>query len=262
MWARWASRPGAGPRRPAASPAPPCRRPLYARSGSARTGSRAPRRARTAARPGTAPRSAGTTPARPSRCGCATAAGPPAPTGCGWRWPAATPCRPQPAPAEWPCGSPTRLRLTPGLTLPQPVDEDVPNRSPLVTVDAARQHVDLLRIEHVDPGRSVGVLVVDLGPQPGGLGWVGGLVRLGLVDLRLDVLLAERGDVRAGVAVRVDGAAAEQHVQEVRGGRVVLEPLRVGHVPLGGVGRVLDERVLDAGRQQLDRGLVADRVDR
>ena len=53
-------------------------------------------------------------------------------------------------------------------------------------------------------------------------------MRLGLVDLRLDGLVAERGDVRAGVAVRVDGAAAEQHVQEVRRRRVVLVPGRPG----------------------------------
>src|SRR5689334_25405087 len=102
------------------------------------------------------------------------------------------------------------------LREPEPVDEDVPLRVPQVTVNVAGQEVDLLRVVHVDPGRRVGLGVVDLRPERGRPGRVGGRHRLGLVDLGLDGLVAECGDVRAGVAVRVDGPAAEQHVQEVR----------------------------------------------
>ena len=127
-------------------------------------------------------------------------------------------------------------------------------------MDVLGQEVDLLRVVHVHPGRLGGVHVIDLCPQRRGPARVGRPHRLGLVDLRLDGLVAELGDVRAGVTVLVNAPAAEQHVQEVRRGRVVLVPGRPADVPLARVRGVLHERVLDAGRQQLSRGLVADRV--
>src|SRR6185437_12097642 len=146
------------------------------------------------------------------------------------------------------------------LLQPQAVNQDVPLRIPLVAVDVLGQEVDLLRVVHVDPGSLRGVRVVDLRPDRGRPGRVAGLHGLGLGDLAVDQLVAERGDVRAGVAVGMDGPAAQQHVQEVRRGRIVLVPGGQADVPLTGVRRVLDERVLDARRQQLRAGLVADRV--
>src|SRR5580692_6352652 len=131
------------------------------------------------------------------------------------------------ATAAMPC-SPRGPGRRPGprglLREPQLVDQDVPLRVPLVPIHVLGQEVDLLRVVQVDPGRLLGVLVVHLRPQGGCLRRVGGLDGLSLVDLRLDGRVAERGDVRAGVAVLVDGAAAEQDVEEVRRGRVVLVP--------------------------------------
>src|SRR6266508_2497791 len=69
-------------------------------------------------------------------------------------------------------------------------------------------------------------------------------------------LVAELGDVRARVAVRVERAAPEQDVQEVRGRRIVLIPARVRELRL--VARVLHIRVLDVRREGLKRGLVAE----
>src|SRR5262249_53478919 len=102
-----------------------------------------PRAARTAARPGSRSRSPGTRPGRPWRCGFATAAARPAPTGCGRRRPAATRDQSQPAPAGWPCTPP---RACPSLGKPEPVDEDVPLRVPRVTMDVARQEINLLGV--------------------------------------------------------------------------------------------------------------------
>ena len=73
-------------------------------------------------------------------------------------------------------------------------------------------------------------------------------------------MVAELGDVRARVAVRVERAAAEQDVQEVGRCRIVGEP--VGERELHLVLRVLDERVLDVVGQELRRCLVPELVQK
>src|SRR6266705_946106 len=122
------------------------------------------------------------------------------------------------------------------LLQPLLVDQDVPLGIPLIPLNALGQEVDLLRVVQVDPRRLVGHRVIDLGPDVVGGRGVGDPEVLGLGHLRLDGLVAERGYVRARVAARVDAAAAEQRVQEVRRSRVVLVPGGPGDVPLLGVG--------------------------
>src|SRR5436309_1349749 len=147
-----------------------------------------------------------------------------------------------------------------GLLDPELVDQDVPLRVPLVVPDPLRQEVDLLGVVEVDPRSLIGHLVVNLRPDlVRGVG-VGDAGLLRLIHLGLDRLVAEGRDVRAGVAVRVDGAAAEEHVQEVGRRRVVLVPGRPADVPLAVVLRVLHVRVLDAVGQVLTRRLVPDLV--
>src|SRR5262249_61548047 len=65
-------------------------------------------------------------------------------------------------------------------------------------------------------------------------------------------------DVRARIRVRDEAVTAEQDVQEVGGGRVVLVPARVAELDL--VLRVLAERILDVHRKELRRRLVAEAV--
>src|SRR5712692_7646054 len=97
------------------------------------------------------------------------------------------------------------------LTQPLLIDQDVPLRVPLVSVDPRRQEVDLLGVVQVDPWCLVGHVVIDLRPDVVGGGRVGHSEVLRLGHLGLDGLIAERSDVRAGVAAGVDAAAAEQH---------------------------------------------------
>src|ERR1700743_851770 len=99
------------------------------------------------------------------------------------------------------------------LLEPELVDEDVPLRVPRVALDVARQEVDLLRVVEVHPRCLGGHLVVDLLPER--IGCLRLTHRLRLVDLPLDGLVAVLGDVRRGVAVRVDGPAARHDIQAV-----------------------------------------------
>ena len=81
-------------------------------------------------------------------------------------------------------------------------------------------------------------------------GRVGDAERQRLLHLGVDRLVAEAGDVDRGVEPGVERRAAEQHVQEVRGGRVVLVPLR--DLDLHLVVGVLDVGELDVRRDRLD----------
>src|SRR5690242_8162000 len=107
---------------------------------------------------------------------------------------------------------------------PELVDKDVPLGVPLVITDPLSQEVNLLRVVEVNPWGLVSDLMVNLSPQVVGSGQVGQLHVRGLRHLLLDVLVAELGDVGAGVTAGVDAAAAEQNVQEVRRNGVVLIP--------------------------------------
>src|SRR5213593_4612743 len=97
------------------------------------------------------------------------------------------------------------------------VEQEVPLRVELVALDALGEEVDPLRVEHRHPRRLVRDLAVDLRPE---------LVRRRrildaelerLLDLRLDPLVAELGQVRARRRVRDEPGAAQEHVDEVRG---------------------------------------------
>jgi hypothetical protein len=64
--------------------------------------------------------------------------------------------------------------------------------------------------------------VVDPAPEFAGGGRIALLQRVGPADLRVDLAVAERGDVEVVLAPR--GAAREQRLDEVRGRRVIVEP--------------------------------------
>src|SRR5580765_411910 len=143
--------------------------------------------------------------------------------------------------------SPARRR---GLLDPRLGHEPVELLAEREVADAFRHEVDVLRVEERRHRRLIRHHPVDLRPELVRGRLVGDRTVQSGVHLCVDLLVAEAGHVDAGVASRVEGLAAEQDVEEVRGGRVVLVPLL--HVDLDLVLRVLRIGERDVGRDRLD----------
>src|SRR4051812_10305166 len=154
--------------------------------------------------------------------------------------------------------SPTTAPLTqpPGERLLDPglVDEPVELLAEREVADALRHEVDVPRREERRHRRLVGDLLVDLRPQLIRCRLVRHAESQRLVHLRVDRLAAEAGDVDARVAAGMERLAAEEDVEEVRGGRVVLVPLL--DVDLHLVLRVLNVGEEDVPGDRLDTRLV------
>src|SRR3954449_1603250 len=118
------------------------------------------------------------------------------------------------------------------------VEQQEPLRAEREVLEPLRHEVELLGVEHGHPRCGVGDVLVHLLPDRVALRRVRDRRRRRVRHLALDRLVTELRDVRARVRVRVERAAPEQDVEEVRRRRVVREPARVGKVHL--VLRVLD----------------------
>src|SRR5436190_1141253 len=148
---------------------------------------------------------------------------------------------------------PAERLLHPGL-----VDQPVELLAEREVADALRQEVDVPRREQRRHRRLVRHLSVDLRPELVRRREVLFLELQRVVHLVFDRLVAEACDVDARVAPWVERLAAEQDVEEVRCGRVVLIPLL--NVDLHLVLRVLGVGEEDVPRDRLRRRLEPDLV--
>src|SRR3954468_14123960 len=148
--------------------------------------------------------------------------------------------------------------VTAGSLHPELVDEHVELLAELVVADPLRGEVDQLRRDQRCHGSLLHHRLVNLAPQRVRLVHAGPLGLQGLLHLAVDLLVAETSNVDARVAAGVEGRTGEQHVEEVRGCRVVLVPR--GQADLHLVLRVLDVGELDVRRDGLQRSLEPDRV--
>jgi hypothetical protein len=107
---------------------------------------------------------------------------------------------------------------------PQLVNEHGPVRVELIVADTRGKHDQGARVVDRHPRRLADNLAVDPRPERGGSVGIAGLEHEGLVDLRVDPLVAELGSIQVQRVARDERAAGQQRADEVLRRRVVLVP--------------------------------------